>query len=118
MEEKKKDSRESEIEKTDFEDQFPVLYREIQEGEEGIADSEMRTTSGSRKERKFQGYIPGVVDFICRCETEEEAMEIIDYMLKKGDLTEEYANMLKNQLKKKGLEFFGEHRAPGYYERA
>jgi hypothetical protein len=118
MEERNNESRESEIKEEEFEDQFPVLFREIREGEKNISESEMRTTSGSKKERKFQGYIPGVVDFICRCETEEEAVEIIDYMLKKGDLTEKYATMLKNQLKEKGLEFFGEHRAPGYYERA
>jgi hypothetical protein len=118
MEDKKRDSRESEITEKDFEEQFPVLFKEIREGEKGISESDMRTTSGSKKERKFQGYMPGVVDFICRCKTEEEALEIIDYMLKKGDLTKEYADMLKKQLKEKGLEFFGEHRSPGYYERA
>ncbi|MCG3222624.1 MAG: DUF2095 family protein [Candidatus Heimdallarchaeota archaeon] len=118
MEEKEKESRESEIKEEEFGDHFPVLSREIKEGEKNISESEMRTVSGSKKDRRFQGYTPGVVDFLCRCETEEEAMEIIEYMLKKGDLTEEYANMLKNQLKEKGLEFFGEHRNPGYYEKA
>ncbi len=118
MEEKKKETGESEIETEEFEKEFPVLYKEIIEGEKGISESEMRTSTGSKKERKFQGYVPGVVDFICRCETEEEAIEIIDYMLKKGDLSEKYARDLKKQLKEKGLEFFGEHRAPGYYERA
>ncbi|NPD87246.1 MAG: DUF2095 family protein [Asgard group archaeon] len=117
MEEKKKESRESEIKEEEFEEHFPVLSREMREGKKNISESEMRTVTGSKKYRKFQGYIPGAVDFICRCETEEEAMEIIEYMLKKGDLTEEYANILKNQLKEKGLEFFGEHRAPGYYEK-
>ena len=117
MEKRKKTTRESEVEE-EFKENYPALHREIREGEINISESEMRTASGSKKDRKFQGYIPGVVDFICRCETEEEAMEIIDYMLKKGDLTEDYAEMLKNQLKEKGLEFFGEHRTPGYYERA
>ena len=64
------------------------------------------------------GYTPGVIDFICRCSTEEEALEIIEYMLSKGDISEKQANELKKQLQEKGLEFFGEHRAPGYYERA
>ena len=118
MEEKEKVSRKSEIKEEEFEDHFPVLSREIREGENNISESEMRTASGSKKDRKFQGYMPGAVDFICRCETEDEALEIIEYMLKKGDLTEEYANMLKNQLKEKGLEFFGEHRNPGFYDKA
>ena len=58
----------------DFKDHFPALLREIREGEEGIIEEEMRTATGSKKVRKFQGYMPGVVDFICRCETEEEAV--------------------------------------------
>ena len=62
----------------DFKDHFPALLREIREGEEGIIEEEMRTTTGSKRVRKFRGYMPGVVDFICRCKTEEEAVEIIN----------------------------------------
>ena len=115
------DRRESSEEgdnKEDFQNHFPALYREIIEGEGKIHEEEIRTTAGSKKIRKFKGYIPGVVDFICRCSTEEEALEIIEYMFKKGDISEDYAKELKEQLKEKGLEFFGEHRKPGYYERA
>ena len=105
-------------EDTNLQSHFPTLYNEIVEGEERILEDEIRTTTGSKKVRKFMGYTPGVIDFICRCSTEEEALEIIEYMLSKGDISEKQANELKKQLQEKGLEFFGEHRAPGYYERA
>ena len=81
-------------------------------------EEEARTSAGSKKVRKFRGYTPGVIDFICRCKSNEEAEEIIEYLQKKGDITEETAKELKKQLHEKGLEFFGEHRTPGYYERA
>lgn len=114
---KRRDSVDNENEEADFQDHYPVLYKEIVEGEESIIEEEARTTTGSKKIRKFRGYMPGVIDFICRCTTEEEALEIINFMLNKGEISENQAKELQKQLKEKGLEFFGEHRAPGYYER-
>lgn len=109
---------EEEIEDEEFEDVFPTLFREIKDGEKGILKEEQRTSSGSKKARKFRGHTPGAIDFICRCKSEQEAEEIIDYLLRKGEITEEYANNLKKQLQEKGLEYFGEHRTPGYYEQS
>jgi len=118
MEKRKRNANDQGETEEDFKDHFPAIFREIKEGKEGLIEQEMRTTAGSKKVRKFQGYVPGVVDYICRCKTEEEAIEIINYLLEKGDITEDYAEKLKIQLKEKGLVFFGEHRSPGYYERA
>ena len=106
------------VDEEDFQDSFPALFREIKSGEKNLVEDESRTAAGSKKVRKFRGYIPSVVDFICRCKTKEEAQEIIEYLLKKGEITEEHAKELQQQLEDKGLEFFGEHRSPGYYERA
>lgn len=103
--------------KEDFQSHFPAIYREIVEGDGEIQEAEKRTEAGSKEVRRFKGYTPSVIDFICRCSTEEEAIEIIEYMHKKDDVSEDFANELKKQLKEKGLAFFGEHRAPGYYER-
>ena len=86
----------------DIEEYFPAIFREFQEGEEKLLEEETRTASRSKKARKFSGHTPGVIDFICRCKTEEEALEIIDYMLRKGDISENHSNDLKNQLKEKG----------------
>ncbi len=109
---------EEEIEDKDFEGVFPALFRDIKDGEKGILKEELRTSSGSKKTRKFREHTPGAIDFICRCKSNQEAEEIIDYLLKKGEITEEYANNLKKQLHEKGLEYFGEHRKQGYYDRS
>ena len=114
----RREEKERENEEETFESHFPALHKEIIDGEERILEDEARTTTGSKKIRKFMGYTPGVIDFICRCSSEEEALEIIEYVLKKGDISEKHAKELIEQLQEKGLEFFGEHRAPGYYERA
>jgi len=108
---------EEEIEDEEFKDVFPALFREIKDGEKGIMEKEQHTSAGSKKERKFKGYTPSAIDFICRCTSKQEAEEVIDYLLRKGEITEEYANNLKKQLQEKGLEYFGENRTPGYYER-
>ncbi|MCE7742488.1 MAG: DUF2095 domain-containing protein [Candidatus Heimdallarchaeota archaeon] len=110
-------SQESEGEEEEFQNHFPVLFKEITEGKENFMEEEIRTSTGSKKVRKFLGYTPGVIDFICRCSTVEEALEIITYMLLKGDISENHAKQLRKQLQEKGLEFFGEHRPPGYYEK-
>ena len=75
--------------KEDFQNHFPAIYREITEGEGEIQEAEIKTEAGSKKIRKFTGYTPSVIDFICRCSNEEEAVEIIEYMLKKGDISQE-----------------------------
>ncbi len=109
---------EGEIEDEEFEDVFPALFREIKDGEKGILKEEQRTSAGSKNTRKFRGHTPGAIDFICRCKSDQEAEEIINYLLRKGEITEERANSLKKQLQEKGLEYFGEHRTPGHYERS
>jgi hypothetical protein len=64
---------------------------------------------------KFRNYNPTVVDFLRRCDTCEQAEEIIAYMCKKGELTEENANQLRTQLKKDGVRSFGPKKETDYY---
>lgn len=62
------------------------------------------------------GYEPTVVDFIRRCETEAQALEIINFLEGRGGIEESYAERLRAQLKERGLRSFGKHRGPGCYE--
>lgn len=59
---------------------------------------------------------PGVNDFIQRCNTVEEALEIVEYLKKRKEITPEVAQKCIQRLKSKGLSDFGPHRDPGYYE--
>ena len=45
---------------------------------------------------------PGAIDFIRRCKTNEEAMEILDYLLKREELTPERYKELSNQISQEG----------------
>ncbi|MEM2715000.1 MAG: DUF2095 family protein, partial [Candidatus Bathyarchaeia archaeon] len=67
--------------------------------------------------RKFDGYNPDVIDFIRRCDTEEQAEEIIAYLEKKGEISQSYASNLRKQLKEKGVRSFGPKKEEAYYLR-
>lgn len=66
---------------------------------------------------RFSGYSPDVVDFLRRCETDEEAMEIITYLEQRGELKSVHAKELRRQLKSKGVRSFGSKKTWGHYER-
>ena len=61
------------------------------------------------------GFIPTAIDFIRRCDTKEQAIEIINYLLKRGELNTIDASKLKKQLSAKGLRSFGSKKDAGFY---
>jgi len=77
--------------------------------------------SGVRTEReeaeKAAGFQPSAVDFLRRCDTAEEAEEILSFLEKRGEITREYAEQLRKQLREKGVRSFGSKKEPGYYFR-
>ncbi len=93
----------------EFRKRFPNLAREIEEGEFLRVEVE-------KKRGRFQGYTPGVIDFLNRCSTEEEGMEIIRYLEKRGEISSDYALRLRVQLLKHGIRSFGPKREWGYYK--
>ncbi len=80
---------------------YPSLYKDMMDNG-GDADP-------------FRGYIPGVFDYLARAKTEEECLEIIDYLEAKGELEPELAEELRRQTREEGPESFGT-REPGYYD--
>lgn len=67
---------------------------------------------------KSRGFEPNVIDFIKRCDKDEEALEIIDFLERKGEITKEYAESLRARIRERGVRSFGRKRKPGYYFRA
>ena len=107
-----------EIDKETFKKLFPNLAREMELGECKVTINSIRTNIKAGEKaasRKFQHYDPDVIDFIRRCDTEEQAEEIIDYMERRGEITTEYAKKLRKQLKEKGVRSFGPKKEEGYY---
>jgi len=108
------------INKRQFRKMFPNLAREV-EGEKGKvriasvrSDSEAGETPASRQ---FDGYDPDVVDFLRRCDNEDQAEEIINYLESKKEVSREHANRLRKQLRQKGVRSFGPKKENDYYLR-
>jgi hypothetical protein len=103
------------MERDEFKKRFPALAKEMEEGK-GKADLRFEVEP-PKPQRKFQGYDPNVIDFIRRCSGEDEALEIIEYLRDKGEITVDEAERLRRQLEEEGLRSFGPKKGPGHYER-
>ena len=97
---------------------FPHLAQEMEGGDCRVAIVSVRSdlqTGEKTSSRKFASYIPDVVDFLRRCDTEQQAEEIICYLKRRGEISPDYAKRLKEQLKKKGVRSFGSKKKDDYY---
>ena len=103
------------MKRDEFKKRFPALAKEMEEGK-GKVDFEFEIEL-PKPQRKFAGYEPNVIDFIRRCSGEEEALEIIEYLRGREEITVEEADRLRRQLEDDGLRSFGPKKDPGYYER-
>jgi len=104
---------------------FPHLLKEVTSNQKAIKIDSIRIDKGyNDSERCYPDELinPGAIDFIRRCTTTEEALEVLNYLLKRNELTRSEFNSLKKQIKQEeGLKCFinkyGGFKAPGYYER-
>jgi len=114
-----------EFDRETFKKLFPNLAKEMELGENKVSINSIRTdmeegektASGKRRNcvDPFANYNPDVIDFLRRCDTEEQAEEIIAYMEKRGEISSEYAAQLRKQLKEKGVRSFGPKKEENYY---
>jgi len=107
-----------EIGKKRFRKMFPHLAEELEGGESKVAVTSVRS-KGDAGERaasaRLGSYDPDVIDFIRRCDAEEQAVEIIQYLEKRSEISQEYARKLLKQLKEKGVRSFGPKKEDDYY---
>ncbi|ALM75145.1 DUF2095 family protein [Thermococcus barophilus] len=113
-----------EYDKEEFKEKFPALAKELEEREsiviEGYRVDEFQVLEEEELEEEkidFSGYNPTVIDFLRRCETDEEALEIINWLEERGEITHEMAKDLRITLVKKGVRAFGPKKEWGWYER-
>lgn len=102
-----------EIDKDELRKKYPNLWNEINGQNSTLKDSiieEIQTDT-------FRGYTPNAIDYLRRCERNEEAEKTISYLLKKGEISPEYAKKLRKQLREKGIRSFGPKKEDGYYFR-
>jgi hypothetical protein len=122
-----------EIDRKSIRKMFPNLINELENGENKVSIEGVRADAAKAEETvidadetllaeaetalpdKFRHYNPTVEDFIRRCDTHDQAEEIICYLQKRGELTEEQACEVRAKLKKEGLRSFGPKKEENYY---
>ena len=124
------------IDKESLKKMFPNLYKELEQGEAKVsidclrrnsqeaetemteaAEEEVESEAARTTPDKLRHFNPNAVDFIRRCDNEAQAEEIVAYLLKKAEITEEYANELRCQLKRGGVRSFGSKKEENHYFR-
>ena len=109
-----------EIDKERFKKMFPHLAEELENQENRVPITSVRSdpqTGEKSSSRGFDTYMPDVIDFIRRCDDEQQAEEIINYLEERKEISHEYARRLKRQLKENGVRSFGSKKEEGYYFR-
>lgn len=97
---------------------FPNIAKELESNTHKVAINSVRTdvkTGEKAVSKRFMHYMPDVIDFIRRCDTEEQAEEIISFLEKRGEIERKYAKKLRKQLKDKGVRSFGPKKEENYY---
>ena len=119
------------IDKKSLKKMFPNLYKELETGDVKVpidavrknpqeaenAEAEEEEFASTELPDKLRHFNPSAVDFIRRCDTEAQAEEIIAYLHKKGEVTKEYSEELRCQLKRDGVRSFGPKKEENYYFR-
>jgi Uncharacterized protein conserved in archaea len=95
----------------DFKKKFPRLADEMFSGNSKQLKLRMRNID------PWRGYVPTVVDYIRRCKSVEEAFEVIEYLVRRNELSTKEADELKEKLRNGGIEAFGGRKEDDYYYR-
>ncbi|MCL2134980.1 MAG: DUF2095 domain-containing protein [Candidatus Bathyarchaeota archaeon] len=123
------------VDKSSLKKMFPNLYRELEEDSENKVSIDAVCDNPEEAEKiveikdvcekeflkpikpvdKLHNFNPSAIDFIRRCDTDEQAQEIILYLQKRGELTQKQAHELKCKLKQHGVRGFGSKKEENYY---
>jgi hypothetical protein len=108
------------IDKEKLKKLFPNLADEMEQDVSRVHIDQYRRQVQNEDQlptRRWASYSPDVVDFLRRCENEEQAEEVINFLEGRGEITVERAEELRVQIRKGGLRSLGGKRKPDYYHR-
>ena len=106
-----------EIDEKEFKRLFPNLYREMVGRRMSISIDAVRATpeEAEKEAGRKEPSMPSPVDYLRRCDTDEEAIEVIDYLERRGEIGGKEAENLRRQVREKGVRSFGSKKEWGYY---
>ena len=99
----------AEFDKEEFKRKYPNLATELEQGTAKVQIESVQSFD------KFRGHVPTPIDYLRRCDTEEQAIQTIEYLEGREEITHEYADELRKQLKEKGVRSFGPKKEEDYY---
>ncbi len=99
----------------EFRTAYPALSKELESGTTKVSINGVRTMSEKTDTASTERFLPDVVDYIRRCDTMDQAVEIINYMQKRGEINTKEAKEFKSQLKTNGLRSFGTKKETDHY---
>jgi hypothetical protein len=103
-----------EFDEKEFRKKFPNLCKELGESEEEATPHlEGRGVGG----RLLDELEPQTESYIRRARSVNEALEVVSYLRKRGEISENQALELKRKIEEKGIRSFGPLRTWGHYER-
>ena len=79
-----------EVNRRQFKKKYPNLAKELENNKEHSHITSFRSDVNigeKTSNKKFETYIPDVIDFIRRCDNQHQAMEIINYLEKRKEIT-------------------------------
>ena len=112
---------EMELERRRFKKMFPRLSEEMETDDNRYKISSVRSDVSIAERasaKRFDNYLPDAVDYIRRCDSVKQAEEIVEYLERRREITGDYAQKLRKQLKAKGVRSFGPKKQDDYYSRA
>lgn len=95
-----------EYELDEFKKRFPHLAKEL--------EAEARSLS-ELVESTEPPFMPTAIDYLRRCRTVKEAKEVLEYLVRTGQLKEEEREVFEEVLNNEGLESLGPRKEFGYY---
>jgi len=106
-----------EYDREDFENSLPNLATELINRNHpniiNIDSVEINKNEESNREEMQ----PSAIGFLRRCQTKEEAVEIIKFLAEKSQITKEEKEIYLEKLEKEGIRSFGSLKTWGFYER-
>ena len=107
-----------EIDREKFRKLFPNLYRELELKKMSMSIDAVRVDheEAEREAGKPKGpRMPTAIDYLRRCDTDEEAFEVVNYLEKRGEISSEQAEKFRKQIREHGVRSFGKKKEWGYY---
>jgi hypothetical protein len=106
-----------EFDEREFKSKFPHLYEELGDSTAG-ENEESKGSEVQNAQPDLSNQCPAeAVSYIRRARNNDEAIEVVNYLRRRGELSEREASSIIRQIREQGVRSFGSLKTWGHYER-